>query len=106
VLHLDSVGQGRGYYLDAAGDDSADAILLASLENAARQVEGRLNMLKYQAHGDDASFHSRGIPTVALSWEKADYGNTPQDTPDLIDEAKLQATGRLVALTLMTLADE
>ena len=106
VLHLDGVGQGRGYYLDVAGDDSADAILLASLENAARQVEGRLNMLKYQAHGDDASFHSRGIPTVALSWEKADYANTPQDTPDLIDEAKLQATGRLVALTLMTLADE
>lgn len=106
VIALDSVGQGRGFYLDAAGDDTQDAILLASLDNVARQIEGRLNLLTYRPLGDDATFHNRGIPTISLSWERFEYADTPNDTPTTVDPAKLQATGRLVALTLMTLADE
>lgn len=106
VVHLDSVGQGRGYYLDAAGDDTQDAVLLAGLDNAARQVEGRMNMLKYRPLGDDATFHNRRIPTVSLSWERPEFADTAEDVRELVDPAKLQATGRLVALTLMTLADE
>ncbi len=100
------VGQGRGYYLNAVADELQDALILAHLDNAARQVEGRVNYVQYEAGSDQDSFHQRGIPAIALTWERAENLHQPSDTPDTIDMLKLQATGRVTALTLMTLADE
>jgi Zn-dependent M28 family amino/carboxypeptidase len=106
VIQLDSVGQGRGFYIATAADEQQDALILAHLDNVARQVEGRLNWAKYETSGDHDPFHRRGIPAALLTWERAEYANTPQDTADLMDVSKLQATARVVALALMTMADE
>ncbi len=106
VIQLDMVGQGRGFYLSAASDEQQDALILAHLDNASRQVEGRWNWAKYDANGDHNLFHARGLPAALFTWERAEYTNTPQDTAGLIDPNKLQATARLIALTLMTMADE
>jgi Zn-dependent M28 family amino/carboxypeptidase len=106
AIQLDTVGQGRGYYLSVASDEQQDALILAHLDNAARQVEGRWNWAKYDASGDQDPFHQRGIPAALLTWERAEYTGTPQDTADLMDVNKLQATARVVALTMMTMADE
>jgi hypothetical protein len=106
MIQLDAVGQGRGYYLSVVSDEQQDALILAYLDNAARQVEGRWNWVKYVATGDEGPFHARGIPAALLTWERAEYTDAPQDTADLIDVGKLQATTRVVALTLMTMADE
>ena len=105
MIQLDMVGQGRGYYLDVAGDERQEAPLLAHLENAARQVKGRVNFIKYTASSDHDPFHRQGIAATLLSWQRPEYINVPEDTADTIDIKKLQATGRITALTLMTLAD-
>jgi Zn-dependent M28 family amino/carboxypeptidase len=106
VIQLDKVGQGRGYYLAVASDEQRDALILAHLDNAALQVEGRWTWAKYEASGDQDPFHRRGIPAALVTWERAEFSSTPQDTADRIDANKLQATARVVALTLMTMADE
>lgn len=105
AIQLDMVGQGRGYYIGVYAEEQQDAIILAHLDNAATQVEGRLNFSKYEGNSDHETFHALGIPAVKLSWERPDYVHMPGDTPDLIDTRKLQATGRVLALTIMTLAD-
>jgi len=106
VIQLDKVGQGRGYYLAVASNEQQDALILAHLDNAARQVEGRWTWAKYDAGGDQDPFHRRGIPAALFTWERAEFASSPQDTADLLDVNKLQATARVVALTLMTMADE
>jgi aminopeptidase YwaD len=106
VIQLDKVGQGRGYYLAVASDEQRDALILAHLDNAALQVEGRWTWAKYDASGDQDPFHRDGIPAALVTWERAEFSSTPQDTADLIDINKLQASARVLALTLMTMADE
>jgi len=106
VIQLDMVGQGAGYYLLAAADEMQDALLLAHLDNAAQQVEGRITFEKYRGGSDHDPFHNRAVPAMLLSWERPEYSHTPQDTAETIDWKKLEATGRVVSLALMTLADE
>ena len=103
---MDMVGQGRGFYIDAFGSQSQDAAILAHLDRAAGQVEGRMTFSPYEAGSDHAPFHDRGVPSVVLTWEDPDNVHTPLDTIETIDEAKLYATGRVTALALMIMADE
>jgi len=106
MIQLDMVGQGKGYYIIASGSDSQDASVLAALENAAAQVQGRLSAERVDTASDHDAFHVRGIPSVLLSWEEPQYINQPADTPEMIDVLKLQSVGRVTALTLMTMADD
>jgi len=106
MLQLDMVGGGRGYYLDVSGDELRDAAILAHLENAAGQVETRVTLTRYVPSSDHDSFHRLGIPAVWLSWEGAADLHLPTDSIDGIAPEKLQATGRTVALALITMADE
>jgi len=106
MIQLDMVGQGRGYYIIVSADQSQDAGILAHLENAARQVQGRLTFDRYEGASDHHSFHTHGIPAVMLSWEEPEHVHLPEDSAEVIELKKLQATGRVTALTLMTLADE
>ena len=106
MLQLDMVGQGSGFYVQVYGDETQEARILAHLDSAARQVEVRVNLKKYEAGSDHDSFHQVGVPAVMLSWEGAENRHLPTDTADTMDARKLQATGRLAALALMTMADE
>jgi len=106
MIQLDTVGQGKGFYIIVSGDEKQDASILAHLENAAPQVEGRLTFDKYVGTSDHRSFHERGVPAVMLSWERPDHMYLPEDTAESIDVNKLEITGRVTALTLMTMADE
>lgn len=106
MIQLDMVGQGRGYYINVYAQEQQDALILAHLDNAARQVEGRLTFVKYEGGSDHEPFHALGIPAIMMFWERPEYVHMPDDTADLIDPKKLQATGRLLALALMTLAEQ
>ncbi|MBC7261415.1 MAG: Zn-dependent exopeptidase M28, partial [Chloroflexi bacterium] len=106
VIQLDMVGQGRGYYLHAYAETEQDALILAHLDNAARQVEGRLTFNQYEGGSDHEPFHAQGMPAVLLSWERPEYVHMPDDNPEQIDSKKLQATGRLLTLALMTLSGQ
>ena len=105
VIQLDQVGQGAGYYITVSADEQKEALLLAHLDNAAVQVEGRLTFDAYTGGSDHDPFHIRGVPALLLTWESPQEEHVPDDTPDSIDVQKLHATGRVTALTLMTLAD-
>jgi Zn-dependent M28 family amino/carboxypeptidase/uncharacterized protein YchJ len=106
MIQLDMVGQGRGFYIIVSGDERQDAGILAQLERAAPQVEGRLTFERYDGASDHHSFHQRGIPAVMLSWERPQQVHAPGDSVEIIDLQKLQTTGRVTALTLMAMADE
>ena len=106
VLQLDMVGQGRGYYIIASGDEVQEARMRAHLENAARQVEGRVTLVPSESGSDHETFHRRGIPAVMLAWERGENSHLPADSVDSIDSRKLQSTGRVAALALMTMAGE
>ncbi len=106
MLQLDMVGQGSGFYVQVSGDETQEARILAHLDGAARQVEVRVNLEKYEGGSDHDSFHQAGVPAAVLSWERAENYHLPTDTADTLDARKLQASGRLAALALMTMADE
>ncbi len=106
MIQLDMVGQGRGFYIDISADERQEARILAHLDNAARQVEGRVTFVKYEGDSDHDSFHRQGVPAARLAWQEAEYLHVPEDTADTIAVGKLHATGRVTALALMTMADE
>jgi len=106
VIQLDSVGQGRGFYNDAFGNEPQEALLMAELDRAARQVESRLTLNAHERGSDHEPFHEKGVPSVMLTWERPEHMHTPYDTADKIDVNKMAATGRMTALALMSLANE
>ncbi len=105
VIQLDQVGQGGGFYIIVSANEQQESLLLAYLDNAAGQVEGRLTFERYSGGSDHDPFHLRGVPALLLAWEDPRNEYLPDDTPETIDTQKLRATGRVTALTLMTLAD-
>jgi len=98
--------RGRGFYIDVFGDETQEAAALAHLDRAAGQVESCLTFNGYKGASDHAPFHLRGVPSVMLTWERPDNVHTPQDTAETVATGKLQATGRVTTLALMTMADE
>ncbi len=105
VIQLDQVGQGAGFYIIVSANELQEGLLLAYLDNAAAQVDGRLTFEKYAGGSDHDPFHLRGVPALLLAWEDPRNEYLPDDAPETIDAQKLYATGRITALTLMTLAD-
>jgi hypothetical protein len=106
MIQMDMIGEGKGFYIIASGREEQDASILAALEVAAQQMEGRLSIERAQTGSDHQPFRVRGIPTVLLSWEEPRFANQPTDTPETIDLLKLQTVTRVTALTLMTMADD
>jgi Zn-dependent M28 family amino/carboxypeptidase len=104
MIQLDEIGQGKGYYISVSGDETADARVIAHLENAAGRVEGRLTFDAYVPDSDHHTFHALGVPAVRLQWQEPEHTNQPTDSPETLDVTKMQAAGRVVALTLMTLS--
>jgi len=106
VLHLDAVGAGRGFFLTMEGDLTREALLRAHLEKGAAQVGGRVDFGTAVEVSDQTPFQERDVPAGLLTWDGSeDDANHPDDTPERVDPLKLTKTGRIVALTLRTLAE-
>ena len=106
VMLLDQVGEGKGYYIAIEADEAEDSFLLAHLENAADRVESRLTVERKTTSNDHTAFDDRGVPSVLLSWQEPRFAYLPQDSPETLDSDKLSATGRVVALAIVTMASE
>jgi len=107
MLQLDAVGGSRtGYYLQAQGDRKVEGenLLLFTIEAAASQVEGRLDLARPTGRSDERPFREANVPALLLIWKGADERNLPAEEADPIDPLRLRTTGRTVALTLMMLA--
>ena len=104
VLQLDAVGGGSGYYLEASFDWEREAELIFTMTSAESAVDGRLAKVTTVSAGDHVPFREAGVPTLPLSWRGANENNMPQGFGDGIEIYRLSVTGRMVSLTLMTLA--
>jgi hypothetical protein len=105
VIHLDAVGGGDGYYLGAAGDKVHDGLLRFTLERAEDVVDGRLALSSAPEDDDPAAlWREAGIPTVWLRWREASDEIWPVEYADVVEPYRLGVTGRMVALTVMGLA--
>ena len=103
LLELDTVGSAASYYLDLEGNNDLDGELLFNLRLAADLLERRVSPATYKGGNTHAVFHTRGVPSLLLSWPKAYDTHTPLDTPDTMDANKLATTGEVVALAAMML---
>ncbi|MDI7278100.1 MAG: M20/M25/M40 family metallo-hydrolase, partial [Anaerolineae bacterium] len=106
MLQLDMIGQGRGYYLNLHADRAEAGEVLAALECAAGQVEGRVSGAGRSMNSDHAPFLENGVASVLLMWREGQEVHLPTDTPDLLDAHKFRVTGTVVAAALSFLADE
>jgi uncharacterized protein len=104
MMQLESVGGGNGYYLEAHYEWDQDAQVLFYLSSIERLVEGRLAPTTTQLRNDHQPFDEVGIPSILLTWRGSQTYNLPEGMDDEIDAQKLGKTGRMVALSLMTLA--
>jgi Zn-dependent M28 family amino/carboxypeptidase len=104
VVQLDAVGGGSGFYLEVNFDWEREAELVFTITRAEEAVDGRLAKVTTIADGDHLPFREAGVPTLPLSWRGASEENMPQGYEDEIELYRLSVTGRMVTLTLMTLA--
>jgi hypothetical protein len=104
ALQLEAVGGGGGFYLQAQGDPDREGVLRFTVDAAAGQVEGRLDLVRSSRNSDHESFRRAGIPAMLIYWEEANRENLPAPLADEIDPYRLGVTGRTVTLALMMLA--
>lgn len=104
VVHLDSVGGGTGYYLEAHYDWETDAEPLFYLFAAEQLASGRLSRTSREVQNDHSVFQAQGIPSLLLRWRGSTYENLPHGYDDDVEPARLGSTGRMVGLALMMMA--
>ncbi len=104
MIQLDAVAGGDGYYLEARGGWEQDGLLLYSMMATEALVDGRLAPRGQPGKSDQLPFHQAGIPALFVSWRDASEDNWPDDIADEVEPFRLGVTGRMVTLTLMSVA--
>jgi uncharacterized protein len=104
VLHLDSVGGGTGYYLEAHYDWDLDAEPLFYLYMTEDLIQGRLARSAESIQNDHSVFRDRGIPALYLTWRGSHERNMPLGYDDPLEPSRLGIGGRMVGLAAMMLA--
>jgi hypothetical protein len=104
VLALDAVGGGRGYFLEAQGDPEREGVLRFTVQAAEQWVDGRLTLTRPSQTSDHTPFQEVGIPGLLLTWRESSEDNLPAEFADPVEPYRLGVTGKMVALTLMALA--
>ena len=105
VYHLEGVGAGSGYYLQAQGNPIRESILRFTLDTTATQVKGHLDLVNSNRLSDQQSFRQAHIPAILLYWKGAETRNLPTDFAQEIDPNKLSTTGQILTLAAMMLAE-
>lgn len=105
MLYMDAVGGGEGYYLLAQGSEEREGLSRFNIRAAEKLLDGRLTISSPPGRDDPAALLRQSqIPTLWLSWRDASQENWPAGTDDEVQPYRLGVSGRLIALTLMTLA--
>jgi hypothetical protein len=104
AVQMDAIAGGSGYYLEATFDWDREAELIFTIQIAEDAVDGRLARTNDQTEGDHVPLREAGVPTLPLAWRGASEYSMPLGYEDEVDPYRLGVTGRMVALTLMTLA--
>ena len=135
MVQLDAVGGGSGHYMEVQGFREQEGLLMFNMQVAEDLVDGRLklampaeldqpveeesvrelylspfeglgSMLLNTQPSDQAVFHQLGIPAVLVTWRGANEDNWPDEIAEEVEPYRLDVTGRMVTLVLMTVADE
>ncbi len=78
--------------------------MIFTIRIAEDAVDGRLARTNDETQGDHVPLREAGVPTLPLAWRGASEYNMPLGYDDQVDPYRLGVTGRMVALSLMTLA--
>jgi uncharacterized protein len=104
MLQLDSVGGGRGYYLEVQGGGDPEGLLLFNFRAAEDWVDGRLSIRARWGESDQVPFREAGVPSVLITWRESSEDNWPVELADEVEPKRLGVTGRMVTLAVMALA--
>jgi hypothetical protein len=104
VVQLDSVGGGRGYFLEAQGDPNREGLVRFTIEASEQWVDGRLTLTRPTGQSDHTPFRDVGIPGLLVTWRESSDENLPEELADPVIPYRLGVTGRMIVLTLMALA--
>ncbi|MEJ2011191.1 MAG: M20/M25/M40 family metallo-hydrolase [Anaerolineales bacterium] len=126
MIQLDSVGGGRGFYLEVHGTLEHDGLLTASAGLLEEFAQVRLSLVRKsidsssfqpaipaqwltwpdamdEETSDQLPFREQGVPSALLTWRGASEANLPADLADEVQPERLAMAGRLAALLAMTL---
>jgi hypothetical protein len=104
IVVLDAVGGGAGFRLMAQGNWEQDGLLMFGMEQAGEVLDGRIRTGIPADQSDDVTFRASGVPTILLTWTDASEDNWPDPIADAINPNFLEATGRMTALAVMSVA--
>jgi hypothetical protein len=108
VIELCSVGAGSGEAILLT--ESSSYRLTQLFKSAARRTGSRTTLQGRYAHSGMYQIPPKGgrdALTAFVSWEGSDFlAHTPEDTPDRLDPAKIEAVGRTVFLAATVMARE
>ena len=133
VVQMDVVGGGGGHYMEAQGVREREGLSMFAMQVAEDLVDGRLKLavprelgssadlvpgtelfaspfegLAYQLlkseYSDQVSFHRVGVPALLVTWRGANEDNWPDEIADEVEPYRLGVTGRMVTLTMMSIA--
>ncbi|MFQ5434649.1 MAG: M28 family metallopeptidase [Anaerolineae bacterium] len=104
ILQLDAVGGGGGYYLSAQGFWETEGMFLYGMKAAEDLVDGRLKTTTSTGISDQLPFRTAGAPGMLATWTDANETNWPDSIADEVEPNRLGVTGRMVVLTMMSVA--
>jgi hypothetical protein len=105
TFHIDSIGDGSGYYLHAFGQSDREATLLHLIDNAETVVEGRLQTGIETPQNDHSVFANQGIPTLFLTWKGSNEENFPTEYADEVQADRLEKAALMIILTILGVVD-
>jgi uncharacterized protein len=104
-FELDKLGAGDGYFTLANARWETEGHLISALVSADRTLNGRLKIDSEPNRGEPLSYGSLPVPTVFISRLGAEEVNLPDSIVARVEPAWLQSSARLVALSIMALAE-
>jgi hypothetical protein len=104
VIAADSIAAGEGYRLMYTTREQ-DTELTWPLETGATHLGHQVRRSSSGGDGWPALFRVAGVPTIQLTWERAEDGfYLPSDTVDNIEVDKLTTSGEILTLAVSWLA--
>ena len=103
-VNLDGIAGGEGFNLGITGDLETDSLLLLATRAAGEFLDEKITWVNDTGEGDQVQFHEVGVPSSLLAWRLANEDNIPDEYANRVNPNRLGTAGKIVALTVMALA--
>jgi aminopeptidase YwaD len=104
MIQLDGVGGGDGFNLGVQGSINTAGEIIFYLSAAEQALQEKLLYTSLFNESDDTPFRLEGVPSVLISWRLANEDNLPDELANAVRRERLDETGQVVTLLLLSLA--